>query len=153
MRKTVKVLVAVFMLGLVASLTSCMEMAEAVVGSMTQAAFMYDVTYNAKTASGKKVEFKFNNSNLSGRFKLNVWVNGKAVDNDGYTWMLEGVYQDGKKTDIDNVIIYQVTPSENDSDTKIATLKADSAAPTSLTVEETFKVGSETISKGTVFNR
>ncbi|MBQ1795214.1 MAG: hypothetical protein II110_05985, partial [Treponema sp.] len=90
---------------------------------------------------------------LSGRFKLNVWVNGKAVDNDGYTWMLEGVYQDGKKTDIDNVIIYQVTPSENDSDTKIATLKADSAAPTSLTVEETFKIGSETISKGTVFNR
>lgn len=153
MRKTVKVLITVFMLGLVASLTSCMEMAEAVVGSMTQAAFMYDVTYNAKTASGKKVEFKFNNSNLSGRFKLNIWIDGKAVDNDGYTWMLEGVYQDGKKTDIDNVNIYKVSSNANESDSKIAVLKADSAAPTVLTVEETFKIGSETISKGTVFNR
>lgn len=147
MRKTVKVLVAVFVLGLVASLTSCMEMAEAMVGSMSQTAYLFDVTYNAKTSSGKKVELKFNNSNLAGRYKLNVWIDGKAVDNDGYTWSLSNENMNGA----DNVNIYEVTDVNHT--VQISKLKPNEVAGNSLTVEETFKIGSETISKGTVFNR
>ncbi|MBQ5432486.1 MAG: hypothetical protein IIU30_03425, partial [Treponema sp.] len=112
-----------------------------------QTAYLFDVTYNAKTSSGKKVELKFNNSNLNGRYKLNVWINGKAVDNDGYTWSLSNENMNGA----DNVNIYQINDKE--ANVQISTLKPNEVAGTILTVEETFKIGSETISKGTVFNR
>ena len=147
MRKTVKVLVTVFMLGLVASLTSCMEFAEAMVGSMSQTAYLFDVTYTAKTSSGKKVELKFNNSNLEGRYKLNAWIDGKSVDNDKYTWSLSNENMNGA----DSVYIYQI--NEQGSHVKISSLKPNEVAGNNLTVEETFKIGSETISKGTIFTR
>ena len=147
MRKTVKVLVSVCLLAIAASFTSCMEFAEAMVGSMSQTAYLFDVTYNAKTSSGKKVELKFNNSNLAGRYKLNVWIDGKAVDNDGYTWSLSNENMNGA----DNVNIYQI--NESNHNVQISKLKPNEVAGTTLTVEETFKIGSETISKGTVFNR
>lgn len=137
MKKSVKCLLAVFLIAVGLGLTSCASLLDAVGGAVTQGASMYDKTFSA-SVNGTRVALTFVNESADGRIKLNVNVGGSSIPN--YTWNLDNEDLEGER----DVILYQ-------GGTEAGRLTPNSLLPTTLTATYNFTLGGISIPQGTPF--
>ncbi len=138
MKKSVKCLLAVFLIAVGLGLTSCASLLDAVGGAVTQGASMYDKTYSA-SVNGTTVAFTFVNESTDGRIKLTISVGGSTYSN-GYSWNLDNEDLEGER----DVILYQ-------NGAEFGRLTPNSLLPTSLTARYSFTVGGISIPQGKEF--
>ncbi|MBO4319284.1 MAG: hypothetical protein J5857_02320 [Treponema sp.] len=139
MKKSIKVLFTVGILGLVMLLGSCADLFDTV----AQATSLYDSTFKATVASSGSnttIEITFKSENINGNFQLDVKVGNTSQSN--YRWNLDPEDLKGER---DVIIYYNDTPQGH--------LAPNGVLPTTLTPRSTFNFAQASVTTNTTFQK